>query len=127
MLKTPFQLLRQDLFASLTDSFEENFEFDHSTYTRMFQFFELLLSSYTNNAVPPSPAQVVSLRNLVEIYTEFLLTPTHDKELETFKARLRSNRQFSHLMSSYLRPMLSNNALNEAFVYYLGKCVFKAK
>jgi hypothetical protein len=120
-LKTPFQLLRKDLFVNLTDSIEETFEFDRSTYARLFQFFELLLSSYTNTAVPPSPAQIVSLRNLVETYIEFLLTPTYEKELETFKARLRSNQQFAHLMSAYLRPMLSNNALNEAFVYYFGK------
>ncbi|KAI6182984.1 hypothetical protein M3Y97_00439100 [Aphelenchoides bicaudatus] len=118
-LKTPFQLLRRDLFSNISDSFEDAFEFDHSNYARLFQFVELLLVSYTNLTCPPSPAQIVALRNVVTTYTEFLLAPTYDKELETFKARLRSNRQFAGLMSNFLKHTLSNNMLNEAFVYYV--------
>jgi hypothetical protein len=114
-------LLREDLTVNTADSFEENFEFNHSSYARLFQFVELLISSYTNTAILPSPSQIIALKNVVEAYTDFLLAPTMDHDLETFKARLRANRQFSHLMSNYLKSMLSNSALNLAFIYHFGE------
>lgn len=120
MLKTPFQLLRRDLLTVASDSFEDSLEFDQSNYARLFQFVELLMSSYANTSISPSPAQIVSLKTVVESYTKFLLTPTAEKELETFKSQLRANKQFSHVMYGYLKSMLSNNALNESFVYHFG-------
>lgn len=120
MLKTPFQLLRRDLLVAASDSFEDALEFDQSNYARLFQFVELLMSSYANTSISSSPAQIVSLKTVVESYTKFLLTPTIENELETFKSQLRSNKQFSHLMYSYLKSTLSNNALNESFVYHFG-------
>lgn len=116
--RTPFQLLREDLFLNTSDSFDDVFEFDRSNYSRLFQFVELLISSFTNTSISPSPAQIVALKNVVEAYIDFLLAPTLDHDLETFKSRLRGNRQFSHLMHNYLKTMLSNNAINEAFVYH---------
>jgi hypothetical protein len=125
--RTPFQLLREDLFFNMADTFEETFEFDHSSYARLFQFVELLISSYSSTAITPSPSQIVALKNVIDVYTEFLLAPTLDKDLESFKSRLQSNRQFSHLMSGYLKNMFSNLALNEGFIYHVGKTILNSK
>jgi hypothetical protein len=109
------------LNTATLDSFEDTFELDHSTYTRLFQFVELLVSSYATTSIRPSNTQIVALKTVVEAYINFLLAPTTDKELERFKARLRANRHFAQTMTTFLKFMLSNSPLDQTFVYCFGE------
>ncbi|KAI6202800.1 hypothetical protein M3Y94_00482300 [Aphelenchoides besseyi] len=110
-VRTPFRLLRENVFANTADSMDSSYSFG-TTYIRLFRFVELLVTNYATTSIKPSPAQIVSLKRTFD----FLLAETGDHELEKFKSKLRANRQFPQVMYAYFKEMLSNLSLDQTFV-----------
>ena len=134
---SPFHLLRADLFThenAASASFDASISSLHNSsitgggihassderciYKRVAQFIEILLANYAVTTIRPAPAQIVSLRELINAYIRFLLAPTLDGELERFKIRLRANRQFVDVMNGYFKHVLTTQAVCEKQCFY---------